>query len=74
MKTADFNTLETMAAWYENAPAMRVAVNFPVYAATGNESSSVVCFEIEAKHCLGTHTDSAEEILLIMSGTVEAHR
>jgi len=72
MKTADFNTLEKMDAWYENDPAMHVAVNFPFYAAAGNQSSSVVYFEIEAGHYLGTHTDSAEEILLIISGTVEA--
>ena len=59
-------------AWYENDQAMRISVNFPFYAGTGNKSSSVVYFEIEPGHHLGTHTDSAEEILLILSGTVEA--
>ena len=72
MKTADLRTLEMLDAWYENDPAMRITVNFPFYAATGNTSSSVVYFEIEPGHYLGTHTDSAEEILLILSGTVEA--
>lgn len=72
MKTADFNTLETMDVWYENDSAMHVVVTFPFYAATGNQGSSVVYFEIEPGHYLGTHTDSAEEILLIISGTVEA--
>ena len=72
MKTADLNTLEMLDAWYENDPAMRVRVNFPFNAATGNESTSVVYFEIEPGHHLGTHTDSAEEIILMLAGTVEA--
>ncbi len=72
MKTADLNNLELLHAWYEDDPAMRITVNFPFYAATGNVSSSVVYFEIEPGHYLGTHTDSAEEIVLILSGTVEA--
>ena len=51
---------------------MRIRVNFPFFAATGTESSAVVYFEIEPGHYLGTHTDSAEEIVLILAGTVEA--
>lgn len=72
MKTADLNTLELRQAWYEADPAMRITVDFPFYAAIGNDSSAVVYFEIEPGHYLGTHTDSAEEILLILAGTVEA--
>ena len=51
---------------------MRINVNFPFYVATGNESSSVVYIDIEPGHYLGTHTASAEEIVLILTGTVEA--
>jgi quercetin dioxygenase-like cupin family protein len=72
MQTSDFNHLELMDAWYEHDPAMRIRVTFPFFAATGNEHSAVVYFEIEPGHDLGTHTDSAEEIVLILSGTVEA--
>jgi quercetin dioxygenase-like cupin family protein len=72
MHTADLNHLELHDAWYEDDPAMRVKVNFPFYAATGNQSSAVVYFEIEPGHYLGTNTDSAEEILVILDGTVEA--
>jgi quercetin dioxygenase-like cupin family protein len=68
---ANFNHLDLGDAWYENDPAMRVKVNFPFSAATGNQSTAVVYFEIEPGHYLGTHTDSAEEILLILTGTVE---
>lgn len=72
MQTVDLNTIDLLDAWYEQDPAMRIRVNFPFFAATGNESSSVVYFEIEPGHYLGTHSDSAEEIVLILSGTVEA--
>lgn len=72
MKTADLSNLELMDAWYENDPAMRIGVNFPFFAATGNRDSSVVYFEIDPDRYLGEHTDSAEEILLILSGSVEA--
>lgn len=71
MQTADFNTLELMDAWYANDPAMRITVTFPFFAATGNQDSSVVYFEIEPEHYLGEHTDSAEEIVLLLSGSVE---
>jgi len=72
MKTADFTRLELMDGWYEQDPAMRIQVNFPFFAATGNQSSAVVYFEIEPGRYLGEHTDSAEEILFILSGSVEA--
>jgi quercetin dioxygenase-like cupin family protein len=72
MKTADLTRLEMLDAWYENDPAMRITVNFPFFAGTGNKQSSVVYFEIEPGRHSGSHTDSAEEILLILSGTVEA--
>jgi quercetin dioxygenase-like cupin family protein len=72
MRTADLNALELLDVWYEHDPAMRVRVNFPFFAATGNDSTAVVYFEIEPGHYLGTHTDSAEEILLILAGTVAA--
>jgi quercetin dioxygenase-like cupin family protein len=72
MYTADLNQLELLNAWYDDDPAMRIRVNFPFYAGTGNEASSVVYFEIEPGHYLGTHSDSAEEIVLILTGTVEA--
>jgi quercetin dioxygenase-like cupin family protein len=72
MQTADLNQLELLDGWYEGDPDMRIRVNFPYFAGTGAESTAVVYFEIEPGHYLGTHTDSAEEILLILQGTVEA--
>ena len=72
MHAVDLNKLEMREIWYEDDAAMRITANFPFYAGTGNQSSSVVYFEIEPGRYLGRHTDSAEEIVLLLSGTVEA--
>jgi quercetin dioxygenase-like cupin family protein len=63
--------LELMEVWYEDDPTMHLRVNFPFFLGTGTKSTAVVYFEIEPGHRLGTHTDSAEEILLILEGTAE---
>ncbi len=64
--------LELMEFWYEDDPTMRVKANFPFYVGTGTKNTAVVYFELEPGHRLGTHTDSAEEILLILEGEAEA--
>ena len=63
--------LELMEVWYEDDPTMRLKVNFPFFLGTGTKSTAVVYFEIEPGCRLGTHTDSAEEILLVLEGTAE---
>ena len=63
--------LELLEVWYENDPTMRVKVNFPFFLGTGTKNTAVVYFEIEPGYRLGTHTDSAEEILLVLEGEVE---
>jgi quercetin dioxygenase-like cupin family protein len=45
---------------------------FPLYKSTGTKNLSVVYFEIEPGNSLGTHTDSAEEIILVLQGKAEA--
>ena len=64
--------LELAEVSYEDDPTMRVRVNFPFYVGTGTRSTAVVYFEIEPGCRLGSHTDSAEEILLILEGEAEA--
>ena len=63
--------LELLEVWYENDPTMRLKVNFPFFLGTGTKSTAVVYFEIEPGHRLGTHTDSAEEVLLVLEGEAE---
>src|SRR5919107_2214718 len=69
--SAQIGELELMEVWYEDDPTMQVKVNFPFYVGTGNKNTAVVYFEIEPGHRLGTHTDSAEEMLLVLDGTAE---
>jgi quercetin dioxygenase-like cupin family protein len=63
--------LELAEVWYENDPTMRLKVNFPFFLGTGTKSTAVVYFEVEPGYRLGTHTDSAEEMLLILEGEAE---
>jgi quercetin dioxygenase-like cupin family protein len=70
--SAKIGELELLEGSYEDDPTMRVGFNFPFYVGTGTKNTAVVYFELEPGHRLGTHTDSAEEILLILEGTAEA--
>jgi quercetin dioxygenase-like cupin family protein len=56
---------------YEHDATARVSGTFPFSAATGNRSTAMVYFELEPGRQLPTHTDSAEEILCVLEGTVE---
>jgi quercetin dioxygenase-like cupin family protein len=69
--TEKMEDLELMEVWYETDPTMRLNVNFPLFLGTGTKNTAVVYFEIEPGYSLGTHTDSAEEILLILEGQVD---
>ena len=70
---AKIDELELMEVSYEDDPTMRVnSGGFPFFVGTGTKSTAVVYFEIEPGHRLATHTDSAEEILLILEGEAEA--
>ncbi len=68
----DLANLDLLDAWNEHDSAMRIRVNLPFYAASGTEDSAVVSFGIEPGCYLDTHANSAEEILLMLAGTVEA--
>lgn len=72
MISAKIDELELMKVSYEDDPTMRVRVNFPLHVGTGTKSTAVVYFEIEPGCRLGSHTDSAEEILVILEGEAEA--
>ncbi|MCL6439098.1 MAG: cupin domain-containing protein [Rubrobacteraceae bacterium] len=63
--------MELMEVWYEDDPTMRIKVTFPFFLGNGTKSTAVVYFEIKPGCRLGTHTDSAEEIILVLEGTAE---
>jgi quercetin dioxygenase-like cupin family protein len=52
------------------APGLRVS--FPVHSANGAASTATVLFELDPGAELAVHTDSAEELLIIVQGTAEA--
>jgi len=72
MITSTLSSLKLLECWFQNDPNTRQRTAFPLYKSTGTSNLSVVYFEIEPGHQLGTHTDSAEEIILILEGTAEA--
>ena len=50
-----------------------IRYDFPLHSGVGTASTAVVLFELEPGNELATHTDSAEEILLVLEGEGEAH-
>ena len=72
MLTVDTTQLELTKVWWESAPGQSVRVTFPINRFAGAEGSAVVYFEIAPGDRLPLHTDSAEEILYIVSGEVDA--
>lgn len=53
-------------------PEQRCKATFPLLGNHGSKNLATVYFEIEPGNNLGKHTDSAEELLVILEGTVEA--
>jgi quercetin dioxygenase-like cupin family protein len=71
MITVNLNNLELNEARGENQPSIQAQATFPLAGALGSENSALVYFELEPGKRLGRHTDSVEEILLILAGNVE---
>ena len=69
MFTVDLNDIELMDNGTAGGPDR---VTFPFHSGTGTASTAAVLFELEPGNALGTHTDSAEEILYIVAGEGEA--
>jgi quercetin dioxygenase-like cupin family protein len=72
MQAVQIDELELFEGWSQSDTGMRVRAGFPISSGTGTKSTAVVYFELEPGEHLGSHTDSAEEILLIVAGRGEA--
>ena len=73
MLTVATNKLELMEVWLDSDPQhKRLQVTFPINKWASSRDSAVVYFEIEPGNRLAPHTDSAEEILYLISGQAEA--
>ncbi len=66
MITVDLNREELNEV--QSYSGMRARATFPFSAAVGTEATAVVYFEVEPGDHLGRHTDSVEEILLVLEG------
>jgi quercetin dioxygenase-like cupin family protein len=63
--------LELMAAHHRDDSDNVVRAAWPVHRGTGARSTATVLFELARGKHLGTHTDSAEEVLVVLEGEVE---
>jgi quercetin dioxygenase-like cupin family protein len=72
MQVVQIDELELFEGWSQSDAGMRVRAGFPISSGTGTKSTTVVYFQLEPGEHLGSHTDSAEEVLLIVSGSGEA--
>ena len=66
MHAIDLDDFELMPV----GPGLRVS--FPFHSATGTASTATVLFELDPGAELPVHTDSAEELLVVVEGTGEA--
>jgi quercetin dioxygenase-like cupin family protein len=71
MNTVRLGDLQLPELGYDHDETARVSGTFPFSAATGNKSTAMVYFELAPGKHLPTHTDSAEEILCVLEGTIE---
>lgn len=58
--------------WATSDETLRLRADFPLFLGNGTSDSALVYFELEAGKHLGSHSDSAEEIVLVLDGTAEA--
>jgi quercetin dioxygenase-like cupin family protein len=63
--------LDLADVWSETDEQRGARVSFPIHSLTGARASAVVYFEVDPGKHLGLHTDSAEEVVLILGGTAE---
>jgi quercetin dioxygenase-like cupin family protein len=72
MLKIDLNKIELNEFIAKENPQQRCKATFPLLGANGTKETATVYFEIDPGDELGTHTDSAEEILFIVEGKIEA--
>jgi quercetin dioxygenase-like cupin family protein len=72
MLSVDLNQLELVEEVSALDQRDRLRYAFPLSSAEGTSSSAAVYFELEPGKRLSPHVDSAEEVLVVLEGTVEA--
>ena len=67
-----FDALELRDAWLDSDSSARWRLNVALSEITGTESCSLIYFELDPGCRLARHTDSAEEIVLVLTGSAIA--
>ncbi len=71
MVSANLHELEPHTGTVEGDPEVEAHFAFPLFWATGNASTAVLCVELEPGKSGPRHVDMPEEILLVEQGEVE---
>jgi quercetin dioxygenase-like cupin family protein len=71
MMTAQLGDLELMEYRCEVDATLRGRLGLPMHTGTGAASTAVIYFEHEPGEHHGRHTDSAEEVVLVLEGEAE---
>ena len=72
MTTANLNELELNEFIGKQDQKQHCLATFPLVGAHGSKALATVYFELQPGDHLGRHTDSAEELLIVLNGQVEA--
>jgi mannose-6-phosphate isomerase-like protein (cupin superfamily) len=71
MISADLNKIEFHTGTVDGDPDVQAHFAFPMFWATGNASTAVLCVELDPGKSGPRHIDMPEEILLVEQGEVE---
>jgi quercetin dioxygenase-like cupin family protein len=71
MHTVQTQQLELLPARHRDDEANVVRAAWPLHRGTGSRSTAAVYVELERGMRLGRHTDSAEEVLVVLTGEVD---
>lgn len=72
MISVDPQRLELVEFWHEEESQSRGRGGFPFIPFPETSSVGMVYFEIQPGDSLGLHTDSPDEVIVVLSGTAEA--
>ncbi len=71
MLAALLGEVELTDYWCEADPTLRGRLGLPMHTGNGAASCAVIYFEHEPGEHHGSHTDSAEEVVLVLEGEAE---
>jgi quercetin dioxygenase-like cupin family protein len=71
MNAVQTQELDLLPARHRGDEANVVRAAWPVHRGTGARGTAAVYFELDRDMRLGRHTDSAEEVLVVLAGEVE---